>query len=47
MNNRTKTQLNNFIEQIAKAWNLSLEEAESLKERLKQIKEREICNNNS
>lgn len=42
MNNRTETQLNRYIEQIAKAWNLSIDELESLKERLKQIKEREI-----
>ena len=40
--NRTETQLNNFIAEIAKAWNLGLEELESLKERLKQIKEGEI-----
>ena len=42
MVNRTETQLNRFIEEIAKAWNLSLQESESLKERLKQIKERTI-----
>ena len=42
MVNRTETQLNRYIEEIAKAWNLSLEELESLKERLKQIKEREV-----
>ena len=42
MVNRTETQLNRYIEEIAKAWNLSIDELESLKERLKQIKEREI-----
>ena len=40
--NRTEAKLNKFVQEIAKAWNLSLEESESLKERLKQIKEREI-----
>lgn len=40
--NRTETQLNRFIEEISKAWNLTLDELESLKERLKQIKERTI-----
>lgn len=42
MTNRTETQLNRFIEEISKAWNLTLDELESLKERLKQIKEREV-----
>lgn len=42
MNNRTETQLDRYIEEISKAWNLTLDELESLKERLKQIKEREV-----
>lgn len=40
--NRTEAKLNKFVQEISKAWNLSLEESESLKERLKQIKERTI-----
>lgn len=40
--NRTETQLNRYVDKIAKAWNLSIHELDSLKERLKQIKEREV-----
>lgn len=42
MTNRTETQLNKYIEEIAKAWNLSIDELDSLKERLQQIKERTV-----
>jgi hypothetical protein len=41
MTNRTETQLNRYIEKIAKAWNLTINELDDLKELLEQ---REIKN---